>query len=113
MLCLDTGRAGQSEKPRSPIAAAASAAYPGAAGDARPSGGQTIRPSASGMCKLRNNKENIIQLRTRGSGGVLGDDMRTIVNGGTVTVAVGTAFIPAFSIFGSGWKADPVGWFTR
>src|SRR5260370_8166249 len=39
-----------------------SAAYLSAAGDARPSGGQTVTPSASGMCRLRNNRENIIQL---------------------------------------------------
>src|SRR6266404_1567123 len=39
-----------------------SAAYPSAAGDARPPGGQTMTPSASGMRRLRNNKENIIQL---------------------------------------------------
>src|SRR5438128_869871 len=38
------------------------AAYPCAAGDARPSGGQTKTPSASGMRKFRNNRENIIQL---------------------------------------------------
>jgi hypothetical protein len=35
---------------------------PSAAGDARPSGGQTTTPSASGMRKFRNNRENIIQL---------------------------------------------------
>src|SRR5271166_6946892 len=33
-----------------------------AAGDARPSGGQTETPSASGMRRLRNNSENDIQL---------------------------------------------------
>ena len=37
-------------------------AYPFAAGDARPSGGQTMRPSASGMRRLRNSRENDIQL---------------------------------------------------
>ena len=36
--------------------------YRCAAGEARPSGGQTIRPSASGMRRFRNNRENIIQL---------------------------------------------------
>src|ERR1700730_11305569 len=38
------------------------AAYLSAAGDASPSGGQTTTPSASGMRKFRNNRENIIQL---------------------------------------------------
>src|SRR3984893_3970053 len=36
--------------------------HPLAAGDARPSGGQTVIPSANGMRRFRNNKENIIQL---------------------------------------------------
>src|SRR5690348_5760831 len=40
----------------------AAAAYPSAAGEASPSDGQTITPSASGMRKLLNNRENIIQL---------------------------------------------------
>src|SRR5207302_2938847 len=37
-------------------------AYASAAGDASPSGGQIAMPSASGMRRLRNNSENIIQL---------------------------------------------------
>jgi hypothetical protein len=36
-----------------------SAAYLSAAGDARPSGGQTMTPSASGMRRFRNNRENM------------------------------------------------------
>src|ERR1700736_2427616 len=39
-----------------------SAAYLSAVGEARPSGGQTMTPSASGMRRFRNNRENIIQL---------------------------------------------------
>src|ERR1700730_574648 len=39
-----------------------SAAYLSAARDAKPSGGQTMTPSASGMRKFRNSSENIIQL---------------------------------------------------
>src|ERR1700730_12990013 len=39
-----------------------SAAYLSAAGDAKPSGAQTMTPSASGMRKFRNSSENIIQL---------------------------------------------------
>ena len=62
MPCIDPGRAGRSEKPPGPVAAVASIAYRCAAGEARPSGGQTIRPSASGMRRFRNNRENIIQL---------------------------------------------------
>ena len=45
---------GRTEDP--PATTAASTAYPCAAGEARPSGGQTIRPSANGMRRLRNNR---------------------------------------------------------
>ena len=45
-------------KAAGPFAAVASIAYHCAAGEARPSGGQTIKPSASGMRRFRNNREN-------------------------------------------------------